>query len=82
MCSQLPTPEECGLTTDIPDDVTTADALRDVARTIASIIASPAGDVMRSIKCEASHDPELARAIDDRFQAPRRDAMLRCCAAA
>jgi hypothetical protein len=31
---------------------------------------------MRTIKCEAAADPELARAIDDRFQAPRRAALL------
>ena len=31
---------------------------------------------MRAIKCEAVTDPELARAIDDQFQAPRRAAML------
>jgi hypothetical protein len=31
---------------------------------------------MRAIKCEAVSDPELARAIDDRFQAPRREYLL------
>jgi hypothetical protein len=31
---------------------------------------------MRAIKCEALADPELAQLIDDRFQAPRRAAML------
>ena len=31
---------------------------------------------MRAIKCEAAADPELARAIDERFQAPRRQAIL------
>jgi AcrR family transcriptional regulator len=78
VCSQLPTPEACGLEmTDIPDDLTTADAFRGVARAISKVIASPAGDVVRAIKCEAVTDPELARAIDDRFQAPRREHLLR-----
>jgi hypothetical protein len=31
---------------------------------------------MRAIKCEALSDPNLAQLIDDRFQAPRRAAML------
>ena len=31
---------------------------------------------MRAIKCEAVTDPTLAQAIDERFQAPRRAAML------
>jgi AcrR family transcriptional regulator len=78
VCSQLPTPAACGLEmAHIPDDLTTADAFRAVARAIAQIIASPAGDVVRAIKCEAVTDPELARAIDDRFQAPRREHLLR-----
>jgi AcrR family transcriptional regulator len=76
LCARLPTPAECGLTVRLSDSVTTADALRQIARTISGILASPAGDVMRSIKCEAGTDPELARAIDDRFQAPRRAALL------
>ena len=78
VCSQLPTPEACGLElVDIPDDMTTADALRSVARAISQVIRSPAGDVVRAIKCEAVTDPELARAIDDRFQAPRREYLMR-----
>ena len=78
VCSQLPTPGRLRLAAvDILDDVTTADALRGVARAISQVIASPAGDVMRAIKCEAVSDPELARAIDDRFQAPRREFLLR-----
>jgi hypothetical protein len=60
----------------LADDVTTEDALRGVARAITATLASPAGDVMRAIKCEAATDPELARAVDDQFQAPRRAAML------
>jgi AcrR family transcriptional regulator len=73
----LPTPEQCGITaTAWDDDTTTADALRQIARTIGSVLSSPAGNVMRAIKCEAFSDPELARSIDERFQAPRRAAML------
>jgi AcrR family transcriptional regulator len=78
VCSQLPTPEDCGLEmADIPEGLTTADAFRGVARAISQVIASPAGDVVRAIKCEAVTDPELARAIDDRFQAPRREHLMR-----
>jgi len=40
------------------------------------VITSPAGDVVRAIKCEAMSDPELARLVDERFQAPRRAALL------
>jgi len=75
ICSELPTPADCGLTATIPDSKTTADALRDVARMIAKVTSSAAGDVMRAIKCEAVTDPELARAVDERFQGPRREYM-------
>ena len=76
MCSQLPTPAECGLPMNIPDHLTTVQALHGVAETIGDILTSPAGDVMRAIKFEATSDPELAQAIDDRFQEPRRAAMI------
>jgi len=76
MLERVPTPEQCGIGLEIDDSVTTAEALHGVARAIASVITSPAGDAMRAIKCEALSDPELARLIDDRFQAPRRAAMI------
>jgi AcrR family transcriptional regulator len=76
LCARLPTPEQCGLDLQLPDSVTTAEALRMIARTISGILSSPDGGVMRAIKCEAVTDPTLARAIDERFQAPRRAAML------
>jgi AcrR family transcriptional regulator len=76
LCDRLPTPAQCGLERIFDDSVTTADALREVARAISRTLASPAGCAMRAIKCEAAADPELARAIDDRFQAPRRAALL------
>jgi AcrR family transcriptional regulator len=76
LCARLPTPQQCGLELNLPDSVTTAEALRMIARKISGILASPDGDVMRAIKCEAVTDPTLARAIDERFQAPRRAAML------
>lgn len=59
------------------DSVTTAQALFGVARTMTAVINSTAGEAMRTIKCEAAVDPELAKMIDERFQAPRRAAMLR-----
>lgn len=76
MLERVPTPQDCGLDVEMPDSVTTADALRTVARAISGILQSPAGDAMRSIKCEALADPELAQLIDDRFQAPRRAALV------
>jgi AcrR family transcriptional regulator len=76
LLERLPTPEQCGIVPDPDDSVTTAEALHGVARAIAEVITSPAGDAMRAIKCEAMSDPELAKLIDDRFQAPRRAAML------
>jgi AcrR family transcriptional regulator len=76
LCTELPTPAQCGLEDELPADISTVDALRLVAGKIAGIMHSPAGHVMRAIKCEALADPELARAIDERFQAPRRAAML------
>ena len=73
----LPTAEECaGAGIVVDDTVTTADALRQIARVIAGVLSSPAGDAMRYVKCEAAVDPELARLIDERFQAPRRAAVL------
>jgi AcrR family transcriptional regulator len=74
--SRLPTPEQCGIVPCLPDDVTTVQALRGVARAITRVLKSPAGDVMRAIKCEAAADPDLAKVIDERFQAPRRQALL------
>jgi AcrR family transcriptional regulator len=76
LCAGLPTAEQCGLSSELYEGLTTADALRQVARAINGILSSPAGDAMRSVKCEAAADPELAREIDERFQAPRRAAML------
>lgn len=76
LCDLIPTAEQCGLMPDLDDSVTTVDALRNIAQAISGILDSPAGCVMRSVKCEAASDPELARAIDQRFQAPRREAML------
>jgi AcrR family transcriptional regulator len=76
LLERVPTPEQCGIGLDVDDSVTTTEALYAVARAIASVITSPAGDAMRAIKCEALSDPKLARLIDDRFQAPRRAAML------
>ena len=73
---QLPTAADCGIVPEMPEDVSTADALRNVARAIAGVMTSPAGVAMRAIKCEALVDPELARVIDERFQSPRREAML------
>ena len=60
----------------LDDSVTTAEALHGVARAIAAVITSPSGDAMRAIKCEAMGDPELAALVDERFQAPRRAALL------
>src|SRR3954470_7175464 len=71
----LPDPVDSGPSA-YDDSVTTVEALYEVARTIAKVITSPAGDVVRAIKCEAMTDPELARLVDERFQAPRRAAML------
>lgn len=76
LCSILPTPAECGAVPVLDDSVTTADALRGLARVIAAVLNSPAGDAMRAVKCEAAVDPGLAHAIDERFQAPRRAALL------
>lgn len=73
----LPAPQACGLVLDLDDSVTTRQALRDIARAIAKIMASPAGDAMRAIKLEALADPQLARLVDDRFQAPRREQLLK-----
>ncbi|MEP6642554.1 MAG: TetR/AcrR family transcriptional regulator [Gaiellales bacterium] len=75
LCAGLPTAKECGFEGDYRD-MSTADALRQVARTITKVLASPAGAAIRAVKLEATSDPELAREIDDRFQAPRRAAML------
>ena len=77
--SQLPTPEQCGVTFDpaaLDDSMTTADVLRQVATNIARVMNSPAGDAMRAVKCEALADPQLAKLIDERFQAPRRAALV------
>lgn len=76
MMDRLPTAAQCGISPQWDDSVTTADALRQIACSISQVLLSPAGDAMRAIKCEAFTDPELARMIDDRFQAPRRAAML------
>jgi AcrR family transcriptional regulator len=76
LCQRLPTPQQCGLEQTWDESMTTEDALRQIAQSISAILKSPAGRAMRAIKCEALGDPELARAIDERFQAPRRAALL------
>ena len=76
LCAGLPTVQQCGLASGLNKDMTTADALRQVARAITRVLNSPAGAAMRAVKCEAATDPELAREIDERFQAPRRAALL------
>lgn len=76
LCQWLPTPEQCGLDRMWDESMTTEDALRQIAQSICGVLKSPAGRAMRAIKCEALGDPELARAIDERFQAPRRAALL------
>lgn len=76
LCAHLPTPRDCGVDCVLPDSVTTIGALHGIARRIAVILDSPAGAAMRAVKCEAVTDPDLARAIDDRIQAPRRAALL------
>jgi AcrR family transcriptional regulator len=78
LCTTLPTPAACGLDLpDLADSVTTVDALHTVATAIAGVLRSPVGGVVRAVKCEAAVDPALAREVDERFQAPRRAAMLR-----
>jgi AcrR family transcriptional regulator len=72
----LPTPKECGIELELDDSMTTAEAFHQVAGIIAGILNSPAGDAMRAVKCEAFSDPELARIVDERFQAPRRAALV------
>lgn len=76
LCAALPTPAECGLDPDFDDSVTTAEALHRAASVISAILASPAGDAMRAVTCEGLANPELARAVDERFQAPRRAVLL------
>jgi AcrR family transcriptional regulator len=76
LCEMLPSPEQCGMAQEWDDSMTTADAFREIARTVSGLLGSPAGDAMRAVKCEALSDPELAQAIDDRFQAPRRAMVL------
>lgn len=76
LCAGLPTPDQCGLGPARFGDMSTADALRQVARSITRILSSPAGAAIRAVKFEAAADPALAREIDDRFQAPRRAALL------
>jgi AcrR family transcriptional regulator len=75
----LPVEQDCASVAGVPvfaDDVTTADALRIVARHIAAVLNSPAGDAIRAIKSAAVTDPELARTVDERFTAPRRAALV------
>ncbi|PZS15494.1 MAG: TetR family transcriptional regulator [Pseudonocardiales bacterium] len=76
LCAALPSPQQCGIAPDNYKDMSTADALRQVARAITLTLSSPAGAAMRAVKFEAASDPELAREVDERFQAPRRAALL------
>ena len=72
----LPTEEQCRSEFALTESVTTREALLDIGRTIARMLASPMGDAIRAIKCEATADPELAELVDARFQAPRRAGLL------
>ncbi|MGN6609427.1 MAG: TetR/AcrR family transcriptional regulator [Jatrophihabitans sp.] len=72
----FPTAEQCGLVIDVDHATSTADALREVARAIARVMQSPVGAAMRAVKMEAFSDPDMARLVDERFQEPRREALL------
>lgn len=76
LCDALPTAQQCGIGVEFEDSVSTVQALHHVAHIIAQVFDSPAGSAMRAIKCEAFSDPELARTVDERFQAPRRAALV------
>ncbi|MDG3010402.1 TetR/AcrR family transcriptional regulator [Rhodococcus sp. D2-41] len=76
LCAELPTPAQCGLEVEFDDSVATAEALRRVAMVISAVLASPAGAAMRAVKLESASDPDLARVVDERFQAPRRAVLL------
>ncbi len=78
LIAELPSPCDIGLAPQdrLDDSVTTAQALHLVGETIARIMTSPAGAAMRSVKLEAVGDRRLADLIDERFQAPRREALL------
>jgi AcrR family transcriptional regulator len=76
LLAALPGPDEILCPDQLPDSVTTVEALHGVARSIAAALGSPAGDAVRSIKCESAADPKLAEMIDERFQAPRRAALV------
>ena len=77
LLTELPMPEHSGVSIPLEDDaLSTVDALHLVARAIMSVVNSPAGAAIRRVKFEATIDPELARLVDERFQAPRRAAML------
>jgi AcrR family transcriptional regulator len=75
LCAGLPTAQQCGFEESY-GDMTTADALREVARAINRVLTSPAGDAIRAVKLEAVTDSVLAKEVDERFHAPRRAAML------
>jgi AcrR family transcriptional regulator len=78
LLAELPSPLDVGLAPacDLDDSVTTADALHRIGEIITRILTSPAGAAMRSVKLEAVGDQKLAELIDERFQAPRRAALL------
>jgi AcrR family transcriptional regulator len=76
LCAGLPDAQQCGLAPVDLGDRSTVEALHDIAKAISQVLDSPAGDAMRAVKCEAATDPELARAIDERFQEPRRQAII------
>jgi AcrR family transcriptional regulator len=65
------TPDMC-----VPDGITTNQAFHLVARRIAEVIRSGAGAILRELVTEAARDPDLARAIDEQFHRPRREAIL------
>jgi len=72
----LPSEEQCRSEFALADSTTTREALLAIGHTIAGLLASPMGDAVRAIKCEATADPELAELVDARFQAPRRAGLL------
>ena len=76
---ELPSPADIGLAPNghLDDTVTTEQALHRIGETIVRILTSPAGAAMRAVKLEAIGDRDLSDLIDERFQAPRRAALLR-----
>lgn len=75
-CRGIPTPTDCFFAAELPDDVSTRDALVATMSRMMSSITARKSTAVHALASEAARDRELGRALDREVLAPRRQGLL------